>query len=139
MNKCFLLIIPLFTNICPLFFNPSSSFFLLLSTLSSLLPTFIIIIYHTLRHYNNLILKLDKNLTRTKFLYSSKSFEKNLRAASRQLSALFIGLSESSQSELSNHVFFFNSKYFKSYHGKTKILKCCPFFKKILISSPCYY
>ena len=38
-------------------------------------------------------------------------------------------------------LFFFlkNSNYSKSYHRKTEILKFCPFFDKLLLSSPCYY
>ena len=33
-----------------------------------------------------------------------------------------------------------NTKYLRSYHGKTKILKICSFFKKKLIPlSSCYY
>ena len=35
-------------------------------------------------------------------------------------------------------LYFQNLFYCKSYHGKTKISKTRPFFKKFLISSPCY-
>ena len=45
--------------------------------------------------------------TRTNFVASSKHFEKIIASPFKQLSALFIGLNESSQSELSNRVFFF--------------------------------
>ena len=56
--------------------------------------------------------------------------KKLLTSPSKQLSALFIGLNESSHQELFNQSFFLkNSKSFKSYHEKTKILKNAPFWK----------
>ena len=57
-----------------------------------------------------------------------------------QLKCFFIGLNESSCQGLFNHAFFLkNTKYLKSYHGRTKILNIFPFFKKIIPLSLCYY
>ena len=70
------------------------------------------------------------SIGRTSFVASSDHFEKIITSRSNQLSALFIGLNESSHQELFNQSFFFEKfKYFKSYNGKTKILKRRPFFK----------
>ena len=53
---------------------------------------------------------------------------------------LFYWLNESSRHGRFNRVFFLkNSKYLKSYNGKTKILKKRPFLENFIPSSPCYY
>ena len=62
----------------------------------------------------------------------SKDFEKIITSPSLQLRCFLIGLNESVCQALLNRVFFLkNSKYFKSYHGKTRILKFCPFFENL--------
>ena len=56
---------------------------------------------------NNDLNCMSLKSSRTKFLYSSKVLEKILRAATNQLSALFIGLNESSHHALSKTVLLF--------------------------------
>ena len=50
---------------------------------------------------------LELDYSRTNFVASSKHFEKIINSPSNQLSALFIGLNESSHQELFNQSFFF--------------------------------
>ena len=82
-------------------------------------------------------------MDRTKFLIRQKVFEKNLRAASKSTFSTFYWLKRKkalNQKSFPTVQFVLeNSKYFKSYHGKTKILKIYSFSKKFLISSPCYF
>ena len=88
------------------------------------------------RHFKNSL----ELATRTNLHALSQDFEKIITSSSLQLRCFFIGLNESShRAGFSKLDFFFKiSNYFKSYHGKTKILKFCPFFEKLLFLSPCY-
>ena len=52
-------------------------------------------------------LQIENVVTRTNFVASSKHFEKIINSPSNQLSALFIGLNESSHQELFNQSIFF--------------------------------
>ena len=71
-------------------------------------------------------------LTRTNLTILTRGLRKIIREPSNQNKQLFMGLNESSHQELFNQsIFFLNSKYFKSYHGKTKILKIYPLIQKV--------
>ena len=73
-------------------------------------------------------------MDRTKFLIRQKVFEKNLRAASKSTFSTFYWLKRKkalNQKSFPTVQFVLeNSKYFKSYHGKTKILKKYTAFPK---------
>ena len=79
------------------------------------------------------------------FLYSSKDLKKIICAYDNTALKYFLIILKfkwnlSAKALFSKLYFSFpkNFNYCKSYHGKTKILKICPFSKKFPISSPCY-